>query len=75
MYLHIIVCIGEFMKQQQREFLKETDYAMRVCSEIEFILNVIRDYCEYNEDTNPKFLGLTLMSEILLAKVTGYTTG
>lgn len=59
------------MKQQQREFLQETDNAMKTCSEIEFILKILRDYCEHNENKNEKFLGLTLMTELLLEKSRG----
>ncbi|MCM1009622.1 MAG: hypothetical protein NC390_01925 [Fusobacterium sp.] len=59
------------MKPERRELIAETDIAMRICSEIEFILTILSDYCEYNEDSNRKFLGVTLISKLLLEKNRG----
>lgn len=56
------------MNIRQREFLEETTNAMEMCMQIKFLLTVLRDFCEFNEDASDKFLGLTILSEFLLSK-------
>lgn len=56
------------MKLKQREFLEETDNAMTMCIQIKFVLTVLRDFCEFNEYTNDKFIGMTTLAEFLLSK-------
>lgn len=56
------------MKKQQREFLEDVDNATHICFEIKWLLTVLRDYCEYNEYTNDKFLGLTELTELIINK-------
>ncbi len=56
------------MTPQQRKFLEEVDNATHICFEMKWLLTVLKDYCEYNESTNDKFLALTGFTEYILNK-------
>lgn len=56
------------MEPLQRKFLEDVDNATHICFEIKWLLTVLRDYCEFNEDSNDKFLGLTELTELIINK-------
>ncbi len=59
------------MQNQKLEFLEVWSNTKENCVQIEALLNILKNYCEVNDDLDPKFFYIEVLLEIILHKNLG----